>query len=134
MQGTKLMLINLNKYTLLRRYKNSSRRDEIRLLDHASSYSPPARTLCHGYTQVLPASSPAPPEGSHMFEEAPDQTGKARVRDTSSVVIHPCSPPAEHHGYHSYCTNSTSVTLVVTTSATLVATTSATLATIYHLQ
>ena len=125
MQGTKLMLINLNEYTLLRWYKNSSRRDESRLLMQGLTLPQPepCATDTLPPPQVLPASPPAPPEDSHMFEEAPDQTGKARVRDTSSVVI-PVAPLPHTTDTTPIVQTSTSTTLVATTSATLVATTS----------
>ena len=96
MQRTNLMLVNLNEFTLLRWYKNSIRRDEIKLL--MQGFTLPQPQPCTNDpllpAKILPTSPPAPPEDCHIFHEVDDQTGLARLRDKSStqVIIAPTTP------------------------------------------
>ena len=83
LEGTNLMLYTINQTTLVRWHKNSSRRDEIRLLMQGLSpprpqfttdpnSSPPAKSLQSG-----PGPSPLNP---CSFPEAEDTTGQAQIQ------------------------------------------------------
>ena len=86
LEGTTLALYPINKATLLRWYKNTTRRDEIKTLMQGLNPPtprpcsflplPPAKRLC-----VLP---PEPPQQPHEFPSPEDTSGQAKVRNKGS--------------------------------------------------
>ena len=86
------MLYAINQTTLVRWYKNNVRRDEIRLL--MQGLSPPQPQFTTDPNSLPPAkgllSGPGPsPLNPHIFPEAEDTTGQARVRkrkDTTGTL------------------------------------------------
>ena len=86
LEGTNLVLYTVNETTLLHWYKNSVRRDEIKLLMQGLSL--PQHQLCAGHNlpppQQLPSSLP-PPVNPHISAEPEDTTGQAKVRKPKSI-------------------------------------------------
>lgn len=86
LEETNITLFNINATTLVKWYKNTSRRDEVKML--MQGILPPSADLT-SQQPLLPAGTlppgplPAPME-SHEFEEPEDTTGQARVRGTQS--------------------------------------------------
>lgn len=77
-------------------YKCATRRDEVKLLMQGLSL--PARNLCSASplpaAQHRPTSPQPPPEQPHVFEEAVDMVGRARVRGMPppTLVVPPVEP------------------------------------------
>ena len=88
LEGTNLALFNIET-TLIRWYKDSVRRDEIKLL--MQGLSPPQPELCAtdrlSPAQSLPSSSGQPPSTPHTFPESEDTTGQAKVRGVGSTSV-----------------------------------------------
>lgn len=96
LEGTNLVLYNINETTLVKWYKNDVRRDEIRMLlqglppsQHqltAEEDLPPAKEL--------PSVPPSPPALPHVFEEAEDTSGQATCRKKTKSSSRPPAPPS----------------------------------------
>ena len=77
-------------------YKCAIRRDEVKLLMQGLSL--PARNLCSASTlpaaQHRPTSPQPPPKQPHVFEEAVDTVGRARVRGMPppTLMVSPAKP------------------------------------------
>ena len=99
LEGTNLMLYAINQTTLVRWHKNSSRRDEIRLL--MQGLSPPQPQFTTDPNSLPPAKSlqsgPGPcPLNPHSFPEAEDTTGQARIqkrKDTTGTLAGSIASP-----------------------------------------
>ena len=86
LKGTNVVLFNITEATLVRWYKNTTRRDEIKQLMQGLS-TPLATMSTASETLPPPVKHPStplscPPE-PHSFSEPEDTTGQVRVRKTS---------------------------------------------------
>ena len=86
LKGTNVVLFNIKEATLVRWYKNTTRRDEIKQLMQGLS-TPLATMSTASETLPPPVKHPStplscPPE-PHSFSEPEDTTGQVRVRKTS---------------------------------------------------
>ena len=82
LEETNLVLYNLNEATLIRWYKNSIRRDEIKTLTQGLSLplEQPCATDPLPPAQERPSSPGAAGEHEHLIEEPEDTTGQAKVK------------------------------------------------------
>ena len=96
LEDTNIVLFAINETTLVQWYNNSTRRDEIMLLQ---VISPPSSHLTSKEplpaAGSLPSGPPSPPADAHPFVEPEDTTGEARVRGTQShsTPVTPSAPP-----------------------------------------
>ena len=88
LEGTNLMLYTINQTTLVRWYKDITRRNEIKFLMQGLSLPRPSLTTDSDSlppAKVLPTRPHLSPINPHSFPEAEDTTGQARVRGSIST-------------------------------------------------
>ena len=88
LEGTNLMLYTINQTTLVRWYKDITRRNEIKFLMQGLSLPRPSLTTDSDSlppAKVLPTRPHLSPINPHSFPEAEDTTGQARVRGSTST-------------------------------------------------
>ena len=82
LEDTNLTLFTINERTLVSWYKDTVRRDEIKILMQGLSL--PAPPFCSSIllppAQQCPSAPPDPPPQEHQFVEPQDRTGLANVR------------------------------------------------------
>lgn len=77
LEGTNLMLFSINETTLLHWYKNTTRRNEVKMLLQGLPGIPSQSTSSEPLQPALqrPGSPPPPPDNPHVFPEVQDTTG-----------------------------------------------------------
>ena len=97
LKDTNMVLFCINETTLIRWYKNVTRRDEIKMLLQGRTPPPPPSHFTSQQPlplpQELPPGLPLAPSECHVFNEPEDTTGQARVRGIPSTGIPPTSNP-----------------------------------------
>ena len=99
LEGTNLMLYTINETTLVKWFKASSRRNEIKLL--MQGLSPPQPPLSMDSESLPPAkicpSQQGPPLVPHRFPEVEDTTGLVNIRQRGPATTLPAvsSPSAD---------------------------------------
>lgn len=93
LEGTNMVLYNINEATLVKWYKNSIRRNEITLLMQGLPL--PSVEICTTEqlppVQQRPSTSVPPPEQPHVFPEAEDTTGQAQAHVRQGTIVPPAS-------------------------------------------
>ena len=88
LENTNLTLFTINKRTLVSWFKDTARRDEIKVLMQGLSL--PAPRLCASESlppaQQQPSTPPDPPPQQHQHEEPEDKIGLAQVRYKAPAV------------------------------------------------
>ena len=85
---TNVVLFNINQATLTRWYKNSTRRDEIKMLMQGCTPPPNIISQCPlPPPRELPLGPLPAPLQCHIFDEPEDTTGQAKVRGITPPAI-----------------------------------------------
>lgn len=99
LEETNLVLYTINETTLVRWYKNTTRRDEVTLL--LQGLSLPSPSACSSSTlpppQARPVVPPPPPDQPHSFPDPEDTLGQAQVQGAPAPTTS-STPPPDHTG------------------------------------